>query len=275
VLPVVIATDSLAIGRLVIRNGVDRDGGTMADIIPVEIGPVLLRGELVAGDLRFESLQAELYGLRLDAAGTFGTGEPFALDARVAWQFMPAPAAPAEPVTGVLPPPGSAPVTGSGKVSGHLAELRFEQVVRVPSLVSVGGVARLLQDEPALFAEARWKDVERPLGAGPAQLLRSESGTLRLRGWTDRYTGDADATLRLGDRPAVRIRATAEGDTGQVSLPDIRLDGFGGRVAGRGGWLRGQRRFSRRADRGERHPVPAAVAGVRHGGPRGRAAPLQ
>lgn len=216
VLPLVIATDSLEIGRLVIRNGVSRDGGSTAEIAPVEIGPVVLKGELADGDLRFESLLVDLYGIRMDATGTFGTGEPFALDAGLRWQAP------------------EAGVTGAGKVSGDLAELRFEQVVRLPSLVSVGGVARLLQDQPVLFAEARWQDLTRPLGADPALLLRSESGTLRIRGWTDRYTGDADATLRLGNRPEVRLRVTATGDTGQATLPDIRLDGFGGQVTGTG-----------------------------------------
>ena len=87
VLPVVIATDALEIGRLIIRNGVSRDGGVTADIVPVEIGPVALRGELVTGDLRFETLRAELYGLGVEATGVFGTGEPFALDAQVEWEL--------------------------------------------------------------------------------------------------------------------------------------------------------------------------------------------
>ncbi|MEQ1802363.1 MAG: translocation/assembly module TamB domain-containing protein [Gammaproteobacteria bacterium] len=216
-LPIVIATDSLEIGRLIIRNGVSQDGGTVADIVPVEIGPVVVRGELADGNLRFESLRAELYGVGVDASGTLGTGEPFALDAALWWQ---------------APEAGA---TGSGRLSGDLSALRVEQVVRVPSLVSVGGVVQLLQDQPVIFAEARWKDFQKTLGAGPALLLRSESGSLRIRGWTDGYTGDTDATLRLGDRPKVRLRANAAGDRGQARLPDIRIDGFGGQVTANGG----------------------------------------
>lgn len=224
-LPVVLATDSLEIGRLVIRNGVSRDGGNVADIEPVTIGPVVLRGELVAGELRFESLRAELYGLGVDARGVFGTGEPFALESQLDWQFTPAPAA-AEPAV--------TPVTGSGRLSGDLAALRFEQVVRVPSLVSVGGVAQLLQDQPAVFAEARWTGLQRPLGADPGLLLRSETGRLRVRGWTDRYAADLAAAVQLGARPAAQVAARLEGDTRQVRVPDLRLAGFGGRVTGAG-----------------------------------------
>ena len=218
VLPVVIATDSLEIGRLLIRNGVGRDGGVTADIVPVEIGPVVLRGELVAGELHLESLRAELYGLAAEATGVFGTGEPFPLDARVDWEFTAA----------------GSPLTGSGKLSGDLANLRFEQVVRLPSPVSVGGVARLLQDRPEVFAEARWTGLERPLGADPGLLLRSATGRLRVRGWTDRFTADLAAALRLGDWPGAQVAATLEGDPRQVRVPDLRVDGFGGRVTGAG-----------------------------------------
>jgi len=220
VLPVVIATDSLEIGRLLIRNGVGQDGGVTADIAPVEIGPVLLRGKLVAGELRFEMLRAELYGLGVEASGVFGTGEPFALDAAIDWKFTPAPA--------------TAPVTGSGKLSGDLASLRFEQVVRLPSLVSVGGVARLLRERPDIFAEARWTGLQQPLGSDPSLVLRSENGRLGVRGWIDGYTADLAATVRLGDRPPARVAATLEGDTRQVRVPALRLDGFGGRVTGTG-----------------------------------------
>jgi len=215
-LPVVIAVDSLEVHRLVIRNGVGADGGTTAEIEPVEFGPLVLRGELADGDLRFESLRAELYGVRVDGSGVFGTGEPFALSARLDWE---APAA---------------GVAGTGRVSGDLAALRFEQVLRLPSLVSVGGFAHLLADQPEVIAEARWQGLERPLGADPGLLLRSEEGRLRVRGWTDGYAGDADATFLLGELPQARLRAKATGDTSRVSLPEVLLDGFGGQVAGSG-----------------------------------------
>ncbi len=218
ILPVVIAVDALEIGRLIIRNGVSKDGGVTADIVPVEIGPVALRGELVEGDLRFEELRVELYGLGVEATGEFGTGEPFPLEARVEWEF----------------PLAGAPVTGSGKLAGDLASLRFEQVVRLPSVVGVGGVVQLLQDRPAIFAEARWTGLERPLGADPDLLLRSEAGRLSVRGWIDDYTAELVAALRLGDRPTAQVAATLDGDTRQVRVPGLRVDGFGGRIAGSG-----------------------------------------
>ena len=69
-LPVTIAVDSLEITRLVIRNGVNREAISTEQIVPVEIGPVTLRGELVDGVLRFESLQAALYGINARASET-------------------------------------------------------------------------------------------------------------------------------------------------------------------------------------------------------------
>ena len=229
-LPVTLAVDGLEIQRLLIRNGVNRDAGTVAGIVPVEIveaeiveaeiGPVTLRGELSGGVVQFETLKADLYGISAQASGTFGTGEPFAVDARVGWQL-------ADPV-----------VTGSGVLTGDLSALRFEQVVMVPSPVGVGGVAQLLQDQPEIVAEARWAGLQRPLGEDPGLLLRSPAGRLSVRGWVDRFVAELEAGVRLGDWPEVQARATASGtftgETRALDLQSIRLDGFGGQVTGSG-----------------------------------------
>ncbi len=220
VLPVILAADGLEIQRLLIRNGVNRDEGTVAEIVPVAIGPVTLRGELIDGVVQFEMLKAELYGLSAQATGSFGTGEPFAIDAELQWQLT-------DPA-----------VTGSGALTGDLAALRFEQVVLLPSPVGVGGVARLLQDAPEISAEARWADLQRPLGADPGLLLRSPAGRLSVRGWTDRYVAKLDAGVRLGDWPEVQARATAsgtlQGGARALDIPSLQLDGFGGQVVGSG-----------------------------------------
>jgi translocation and assembly module TamB len=219
-LPVAIAVESLEITRLVIRNGVNQEAISTEQIVPVEIGPVTLRGELVAGVLRFESLQAALYGITAQASGAFGTGEPFALEAQLAWQL-------ADPA-----------VTGSGALKGNLAALRFEQVVRLPSPVGVGGVAHLLQDQPEILAEARWADLQQSLGEGPDLLLRSDAGRLSVRGWTSRYVAQLNTGVRLGDWPKAQALATAhgtfEGDTRELEIQSFQLDGFGGQVTGTG-----------------------------------------
>ncbi|MEO7387316.1 MAG: translocation/assembly module TamB domain-containing protein, partial [Gammaproteobacteria bacterium] len=227
-LPVTIAMDALEIRRLVIRNGVLAKGSSTNEIAPVEIGPVALRGELAGGDLHFEYLRAELYGLHLDADGSFGTGEPFALNARLAWQLT-------DPA-----------VTGAGRLTGNLAALRFEQVVRLPSPVGVGGVLRVLDDHPQVFAEARWTDFQRRLGKPSGQaagedagedagmLLRSASGRLALRGWTDRFTANLDSALQIDDQPEVHARANFEGDTRTILVRELRLDGLGGQMTGTG-----------------------------------------
>ena len=216
-LPLVVSADALEIRRLVIRNGVNRDERSAEEIVPVEIGPVTLRGQLEDGVLQLSSLQAELYGFSVEASGLFGTGEPFALDAKAQWRH-------AEPV-----------VTGAGTLKGDLATLRFEQVVRLPSAVGVGGVARLLREPREIVAEARWEDLQsQPIGADLALIIRSDSGSLKVRGWTNRYVAVLDSGARLGDWPRARLRATAEGDTRQVGLRSLQLDGFGGQVTGTG-----------------------------------------
>ncbi|MEO8445389.1 MAG: translocation/assembly module TamB domain-containing protein, partial [Gammaproteobacteria bacterium] len=216
VLPVAIVADQLEVGRLLIRRGVRADGSGTTDIVPVEIGPITLQGALVDGEVRIKSIRATLYGISAEAYGTFGTGEPYAINGRVEWQ---------------LPEAG---VTGAGKVSGDLAALRFEQVLQLPAVVGVGGVARLLQDDPEIVAEARWTALRQSLSDGAGLVISSDAGTLRVRGWPDRLRGDLKAGVRLGDWPKAAARATFSGDWRQLQLGAISLDGFGGQITGTG-----------------------------------------
>ena len=210
-LPVTIAVDGLEIGQLLIRSGANRE--TTA---PIAIGPVHVRAELVDGNVHFESLRAELYGISGEASGVFGTGEPFPLTARLSWTL-----------------PG-AEMSGSGDVTGSLARLRFEQVVRLPTPVGVGGLARIWGDEPEIVAEARWTSLERPLGDDADLVLRSDNGRLKVRGWTDRLVAELNAGVRLKDWPRAEARVVADGTVRELELRQVRLDGFGGRVSGSG-----------------------------------------
>ncbi len=209
-LPVAIVVDALEVRRFLIRTGTAEQGSL------TELGPVTLQGALVDGEVRFDALEVALYGIAAQASGTFGTGEPFAINGRLQWQ---------------LP---DAAVTGAGKVSGDLAALRFAQVLRLPSLVSIGGVARLLTDHPEVVAEARWTGLAQELGAEPGLRLASNAGTLRIRGWVDSLRAELEAGVRFGDWPAVQARATAEGDAKELRFSAIRVDGLGGQVTGDG-----------------------------------------
>jgi len=206
-LPVAIAVDGLEVRKIRVRN---------ADSAPVEIGPVRLRAEFVDGDVRFERLQAELYGIAGDASGVFGTGEPFPLTARLNWNLA------------------DAAVSGSGTVRGSLARLRFEQVVRLPTPVGVGGVARLFGGDPEFIGEARWTDLQRTLSADTDLVLRSDNGRLKVRGWTDRLVAELNAGVRFKDWPRAEVRVTADGGLKQLRLHQLKVDGFGGRVVGSG-----------------------------------------
>ncbi|TFG86722.1 MAG: hypothetical protein E4H19_04690 [Chromatiales bacterium] len=211
-LPVTIAVEGLEIRKLRVRSGANRETAA-----PIEIGPVKLRAELMKdGDLHFESLQAELYGITGEASGVFGTGEPFSITARVNWEL-----------------PGAA-VSGGGDLDGSLARLRFEQVLRMPTPVGIGGVARLWGDAPEIIAEARWTDLRRQLGDDAELVLESDQGRLKVRGWIDRLVAELNAGVRLKDWPRAEARVVAEGSVRQLDLRQVQIDGFGGQVSGNG-----------------------------------------
>lgn len=204
-LPVVIAADSLEVGQLQIL---------VEDDDPVDLHAARLQGELADGIIRFSLLAVQIQGIELSAAGSFATGEPFATSAELRWSV-----------------PGEA-VSGQGPLSGDLSALRFEQVLRMPDPVGVGGIARLLVDEPEIIASARWRNISRDLGA--AGIFVSDHGQLQLRGWTKRFTAQLDAGLVADARPRMQLTASGTGDTQHFQVESLRLAGPMGTVSGQG-----------------------------------------
>ncbi|MCL4791519.1 MAG: translocation/assembly module TamB domain-containing protein [Gammaproteobacteria bacterium] len=204
-LPVVIAADSLEVGQVQIR---------IEDREPVSLQGVRMQGELAEGTIHFSSVAARFADIELSAAGSFGTGEPFATHAELRWSV-----------------PGQA-LSGHGPLRGDLAALRFEQVVRLPDPLGVGGVLRLLADEPEIIAGARWRDVSRELGEGVT--LVSDRGQLQLRGWTEGFTAELDTGVALGAWSKMQLTAAGSGDMRQLHIDSLRLSGPEGVVSGRG-----------------------------------------
>ena len=204
-LPFVIAADSLEVGELQIRI---KDGD------PFSLQEARLRAELADGTIRFSSLNVLLAGIDLSAAGSFGTGEPFATSAELRWSV-----------------PGQ-DLAGQGPLRGDLAMLRFEQVVRMPDPVGVGGVVRLLGDEPEIIAGARWRDISRELGA--AGIFVSDRGQLQLRGWTERFVAQLDAGVAIGAWPQMQLTAAGDGDLRQFQVASLQLSGSKGTLSGQG-----------------------------------------
>jgi translocation and assembly module TamB len=204
-LPVVIAADSLEVGHVQIR---------IEDAEPISLQAARLQGELAEGTIRFSTLAVQLAGVELSAAGSFGTGEPFASSAELRWSV-----------------PGQ-DLSGTGPLRGDLSALRFEQVVRVPDPVGVGGVLHLLADEPEIIAGVRWRDVSRDLGE--AGILVSDRGQLQLRGWTERFAMQLDAGVAVGAWPRMQLTAAGTGDMHQFDVDSARLSGPAGTVAGEG-----------------------------------------
>ncbi len=234
-LPVVIAADSLEVAHLQVR---------IEDGEPFSLHAARLRGALVDGNIRFSSLEVQLAGIELSAAGSFGTGEPFATSAELRWSV-----------------PGQ-DLAGQGPLSGDLAMLRFEQVVRMPDPVGVGGVLRLLADEPEFIAGARWRDISRDLGE--AGIFVSDRGQLQARGWTERFEAQLDAGVALGAWPRMQLTAAGAGDTRQFQVERLGLNGPAGTVSGQGlfNYVAGLRGAFRLRGRGiDPRPVDARLSG--------------
>ena len=204
-LPVVIVADKLEVAELQIRI---KDGE------PISLHAARLQGELTEGIIRFSSLALNIEGVELSATGSFATGEPFATSAELHWSV-----------------PGQ-DISGQGPLSGDLAALRFEQVLRMPDPVGIGGVARLLAAEPEIIAGARWRDISRDLGT--AGIFVSERGQLDLRGWTEGFKANLDAGVALGTWPRMQLTATGAGDIRQFSVAKLRLSGPAGTLTGQG-----------------------------------------
>jgi translocation and assembly module TamB len=204
-LPVVIAADSLEVGHVQVR---------IEDGEPFSLQAARLQGELAEGTIRFDTLAMQLAGMELSATGSFGTGEPFASSAELRWSV-----------------PGQ-DLSGKGPLRGDLSALRFEQVVRVPDPVGVGGVLRLLADEPEIIAGVRWRDVSRDLGE--AGTLVSDRGQLQLRGWTERFAMQLDADVAPGAWPHMQLTAAGSGDMRQFNVDSARLSGPAGSLAAEG-----------------------------------------
>jgi autotransporter translocation and assembly factor TamB len=234
-LPVVIATDSLEVGQVQIR---------IEDGEPFSLQAARLQGELAEGTIHFDTLALQLAGMELSATGSFGTGEPFASTAELRWSV-----------------PGQA-LSGQGPLRGDLEALRFEQVVRMPDPVGVGGVLRLLADEPEVIAGVRWQNISRQLGA--AGTLVSDRGQLQLRGWTQRYTVQLEAGLALGAWSQMQLSVAGNGDMQRFIVDSLRLGGPEGTVAGKGlfNYMAGLRgAFDLRGRGIDPRPLDARLAG--------------
>ncbi len=234
-LPLVIVADSLEVDQLQIRI----EGGE-----PVSLHAARLQGELADGAIRFSSLAAQIQGVELSAAGSFGTGEPFATSAELRWSV-----------------PGQ-DLAGQGPLSGNLAALRFEQVVRMPDPLGVGGILHLMDGNPEIIAGARWRNISRDLGA--AGIVVSDRGQLQLRGWTDGFKAQLDAGIAPGAWSRMQLTAAGAGDIRQFSVDSLRLSGPEGTVSGHGlfnyvAGLRGA--FSLQGRRIDLRPVDARLAG--------------
>ncbi|MBL8224044.1 MAG: translocation/assembly module TamB domain-containing protein [Chromatiales bacterium] len=204
-LPVAVAAESLAIGRVEVQ---------VRDDAPVVLDEVRLTGQLADGDLLFSVLALRYSGIALAAGGRFGTGEPFALDAAVTVDW---------PAAGV---------TGEGTLAGSLAELRIDAVLAAPDPVTVKGTALLLDDGPRLALKARATALRRPLDGDAVLLL--EDAVVGLDGWLDALRLTAAGAVTIPGLPPARVEADASGSLERLVFERIGIAALGGRITGTG-----------------------------------------
>lgn len=204
-LPLPVTVAPLTLDELVVISG---DGE------PLVLRNVVLAGTLESGVLRFRHLEVQAAGVSATASGAFATGEPFALQADLRWRL-------ADPL-----------LEGAGRLAGSLAALRIEQVLKVPEPVALGAFATLLDDQPRIAAELRWRELVRELpGVGP---VASREGTLKLRGWVDGYELELATRGRLRDRVALELALAGAGDAASFTIGQARLAALGGEVTATG-----------------------------------------
>jgi translocation and assembly module TamB len=204
-LPVVIAAEGLAIGRVEVQ---------LRDDAPVVLDEVRFTGRLDDGDILFSEIALGYSGLALAAGGRFGTGEPFALDAAVTVDW---------PAAGV---------TGEGDLAGSLAELRIEAALAAPDAVALSGTAWLLDDGPRLSLAARTVALRRPLDGDAVLLL--EDTVVGLEGWLDALRLTAAGTVTVAGLPPARVEADAAGSLERLVFERIAIAALGGRISGTG-----------------------------------------
>ncbi|MCL4721067.1 MAG: translocation/assembly module TamB domain-containing protein [Gammaproteobacteria bacterium] len=207
-LPVVLAAGTLEVNELILELGGE----------PVRLGPLgLVDGEFRNGELRFDALDAALFGFDIKATdGRFNTGEPFALSAQVAWRH------------------DAADVSGAGPVAGDLARLQVQQTLAVPTPVSLEAELRLLVPEPGLTALATWQNLRRALDTAQQQVVTSREGSLRVAGWLDAYSAELKGVAQLGDAPAGPVQATVTGNRDELRLTRLLLEILDGSLTGTG-----------------------------------------
>jgi translocation and assembly module TamB len=204
-LPVVVAAEGLAIGRVEVQ---------VRDDAPVVLDEVRLTGRLADGDILFSELALAYSGIVLGAGGRFGTGEPFALDVALSVDW---------PAAGV---------TGEGDLAGSLEQLRIDAVLAAPDAVAVSGTARLLDDGPQLSLQARTATLRRPLDGDAVLVL--EDAVVGVDGWLDALRLTAAGAVMLPGLPPARVEAAAAGSLERLAFERIDIAALGGRITGTG-----------------------------------------
>jgi translocation and assembly module TamB len=205
VLPVAIAAEGLAIGRVEVQA---------RDDAPVGLDGVRFTGRLADGDIIFSEFALGLSGIALAAAGRFGTGAPFALDAAVTVDW---------PAAGA---------TGEGTLAGSLAELRIDAVLAAPDPIAVTGMAQLLDADPRLSLQARTAALRRPLDGDAVLVL--QDAAVGFDGWFNELRLTAAGVVTLPGLQPARVEAAATGSLEQLAFERIEIAGLDGRITGTG-----------------------------------------
>ncbi len=167
--------------------------------------------ELAAG-IRGSRLQADRLMLDSDWLGLNARGEarfvpPYRLRLTADWRYGKEDA--------------GATLAGSGRIEGDADAWTVTHRLSEPEEVRTEGTVEL--SEAGFHAQLR-NDVatlELPLDGG--RVLSVADGRVRLEGWLDAYTADAQARLTMEGVPAVQAQATGRGSLQMLEVESLRL----------------------------------------------------
>ena len=177
-----------------------------------EFERIHVSGRIGHGRLAIETLDGRVAGFDLQASGELDGPAPGRLKVLASW---------------AMPEQNLA---GSGRFSGDINELGFDQVIRVPEIVNFKGTINDLFQAPSLTGIADWQSVRLP----GETALYSKAGKLAVNSdfRSAHIAGNSD--VLLDGWPQAPLQLVSLIDINGVTIERYRIDALDGRFTGSG-----------------------------------------
>jgi translocation and assembly module TamB len=177
-----------------------------------EFNNVNLAGGIGHGQLKIESLHAQIADIELQASGQLVGPGPGQLQAVASWQI---------PVQNLK---------GSGSFSGDIKKLAFTHVINVPEVVNFNGTISDLFEKPTLAGMADWTSIRLP---GETTLF-SNAGNIRVSSDFLSARLEGDNTILLDDWPQAPMQLQALVNLQGITIDSYSIEALDGHITGQG-----------------------------------------